>query len=269
VRYHGSILFCGAGVIMNQGIYDLLLQGVFGSAAALFLILMFISAPYGKQERAGWGPGVNMRVGWFILELPAFIGMFWFYWQGEHTLSTAPLILFALFQIHYFHRTFIYPYTLRIKPGSSYRIILLVFGMAFNGVNGALNGWFLSELGTHLHSNAWLVDPRFIVGILLFAAGFFLAKHSDAILGNLRKPGETGYKIPQGGAYRFVSCPNYLGEMLQWTGFAIAGWSLPALAFVCFTAANLIPKALSSHRWYREKFSDYPSSRKAVIPFLL
>jgi 3-oxo-5-alpha-steroid 4-dehydrogenase 1 len=141
--------------------------------------------------------------------------------------------------------------------------------MAFNGVNGALNGWFLSEMGTHLHSNAWLVDPRFIVGILLFAAGFFLAKHSDAILGNLRKPGETGYKIPQGGAYRFVSCPNYLGEMLQWTGFAIAGWSLPALAFVCFTAANLIPKALSSHRWYREKFSDYPSSRKAVIPFLL
>jgi 3-oxo-5-alpha-steroid 4-dehydrogenase 1 len=116
VRYHGSILFCGAGVIMNQGIYDLLLQGVFGSAAALFLILMFISAPYGKQERAGWGPGVNMRLGWFILELPAFIGMFWFYWQGEHTLSTAPLILFALFQIHYFHRTFIYPYTLRIKP---------------------------------------------------------------------------------------------------------------------------------------------------------
>ena len=60
-----------------------------------------------------------------------------------------------------------------------------------------------------------------------------------------------------------------LGEILQWLGFAIAGWSLPALAFVCFTAANLVPKALSSHRWYREHFASYPAERKAVFPFLV
>jgi 3-oxo-5-alpha-steroid 4-dehydrogenase 1 len=253
---------------MEQAIYDWLLLGVFASSVLLFLILMFISAPYGKQERAGWGPGVNMRFGWFILELPSFLGMLWFYWQGEHSLSAAPLILFALFEMHYFHRTFVYPFTLRVKPGASYRVILLLFGIAFNGVNGALNGWFLSQLGTHLHTNAWLLDPRFIGGLLLFLSGFGLAKHSDAILRNLRKPGENGYKIPFGGAYRFVSCPNYLGEILQWTGFAIAAWSLPALAFVCFTAANLIPKALSSHRWYLEQFRDYPADRKAVLPYI-
>ena len=254
---------------MQQTVFDGLLQGVFASALLLFLILMFISAPYGKQERAGWGPGVNMRLGWFILELPAFAGMMWFYWQGEHTLAVAPLILFALWQIHYFHRSFVYPLQLRVKPDARYRVILLVFGMAFNGVNGALNGWYLSQLGTHLHSNAWLLDVRFIAGLALFVSGFGLAKYSDGILRNLRKPGETGYKIPFGGAYRFVSCPNYLGEILQWSGFALAAWSLPALAFVCFTAANLIPKAMSSHRWYRERFADYPSERKAVLPFLL
>jgi len=254
---------------MEQSTYTLLLQCVFGTAALTFLILMFISAPYGKQERAGWGPGVNMRFGWFILELPALASMVWFYWQGSHSLAIAPLILYALFVVHYFHRTFIYPFTLRVKPDARYRVVLLLCGMAFNGANGALNGWFLSESGTHLHSNAWLLDPRFIGGLLLFISGFALAKQSDAILRNLRKPGETGYKIPQGGAYRIVSCPNYLGEILQWSGFAIAGWSLPALAFVCFTAANLIPKAISSHRWYRENFSDYPENRKAIIPFLL
>jgi hypothetical protein len=254
---------------MEQSVYTLLLQGVFAAALAMFLILLFVSAPYGKQERAGWGPGVNMRFGWFILELPAFAGMLWFYCQGEYSLSTAPLILFAIFQIHYFHRTFIYPFTLRVKPDARYRIVLLFFGMIFNAANGALNGWFLSQLGTHLHDNAWLADPRFIGGMLLFAIGFGMAKHSDGILRHLRKPGETGYKIPYGGAYRFVSCPNYLGEILQWTGFALAGWSLPALAFACFTAANLIPKAISSHRWYREQFKDYPVKRKAIIPFVL
>ena len=254
---------------MELATYHFLLLCVFGASLLTFCILMFISAPYGKQEREGWGPGVNMRFGWYILELPAFAGMLYFYWIGEHTLAAAPLMLFALFQIHYFHRTFIYPFTLRVKPEARYKMILLSFGMAFNAVNGALNGWFLSTLATHLHSNAWLLDPRFIAGLLLFGAGFTLAKQSDAILRNLRQPGETGYKIAHGGAYRWVSCPNYLGEILQWTGFALAGWSLPAVAFVCFTAANLVPKAISSHRWYREKFSDYPTERKAIFPFLL
>ncbi len=254
---------------MSPTVYGWLLQAVFAAAFIFFMILMFISAPYGKQERGGWGPGVNMRLGWFILELPSFAGMLWFFWQGEHKAELAPLILFAVFQIHYFHRTFIYPFQLRVKPGAQYKIILLLFGMLFNAANGALNGWFLSQLATHLHSAAWLTDVRFIVGVLMFVGGFALAKQSDAILRHLRKPGETAYKIPFGGPYRFVSCPNYLGEIIQWTGFAIAGWSLPALAFALFTAANLVPKALSSHRWYRENFADYPAERKAVLPFVL
>jgi len=139
---------------MELSTYHFLLLCVFAASAVTFLILMFISAPYGKQEREGWGPGLNMRLGWFVLELPAFAGMLYFYWIGEHAFSTAPLILFALFQIHYFHRTFIYPFTLRVKPDARYKIILLSFGMAFNAVNGALNGWFLSTLAEHLHSNA-------------------------------------------------------------------------------------------------------------------
>lgn len=254
---------------MTPEFYLLLLQAVFASAALMFVILLFISAPYGKQEREGWGPGVNMRFGWFILELPAFAFMLYFYGQGEHKFDIAPLLLFSIFQIHYFHRTFIYPFQIHVKPGSTYRIFLLVCGMAFNAANGALNGYFLSQLATHLYNTSWLTDIRFISGLLLFVVGFVIAKQSDAILAGLRKPGETGYKIPYGGLYRYVSCPNYLGEILQWTGFALAGWSLPALAFVAFTSANLVPKALSSQKWYREKFPDYPKDRKAIIPFLL
>ena len=254
---------------MSTDFYQLLIQLVFLMAASTFLITLFISSPYGKHERDGWGPGIPMRWGWVVLELPSFAFMFLFYLKGEHKFEIAPLILFSLFQIHYFHRTFIYPFTIRVKPGARYRVVLLAAGMVFNAANGALNGWFLSELGTHLHSSAWLSDPRFIAGLIVFAAGFALAKESDAILRDLRKPGESGYKIPYGGGYRYVSCPNYLGEMLQWCGFALAGWSLPAIAFVAFTAANLVPKAIASHKWYKEHFADYPKERKAVIPFIV
>ena len=85
---------------------------------------------------------------------------------------------------------------------------------------------------------------------------------------NLRKPGETGYKIPQGGFYRWVSAPNYFGELLEWLGWAIATWSLAGFSFLVYTAANLGPRAITNHKWYLEKFDDYPEERKALVPFL-
>jgi hypothetical protein len=50
---------------------------------------------------------------------------------------------------------------------------------------------------------------------------------------------------------------------------AIATWSLPGLAFACFTIANLAPRAMTHHRWYRETFPDYPRTRRTLIPFVL
>ena len=57
--------------------------------------------------------------------------------------------------------------------------------------------------------------------------------------------------------------------MLEWVGFAIAAGSLAGWSFAVFTAANLIPRALTHHRWYRKQFPDYPRSRRAVLPFIL
>ena len=46
-------------------------------------------------------------------------------------------------------------------------------------------------------------------------------------------------------------------------------WSLAGLAFAVFTVANLLPRALATHRWYRAQFPDYPPQRRAVVPFLV
>ena len=45
---------------------------------------------------------------------------------------------------------------------------------------------------------------------------------SDQLLVNLRKPGETGYKIPVGGLFDYVTGANFFGEIVEWTGFALA-----------------------------------------------
>lgn len=124
------------------------------------------------------------------------------------------------------------------------------------------------------YSADWLRDPRFWLGTAAFFLGMGVNIHSDSILMNLRKPGETGYKVPRGGAFDWpcggVSGANFAGEILEWTGFAVACWSPEALAFAVFTACNIGPRALQHHKWYLAKFGDeYPTRRHALVPGVL
>lgn len=258
---------------LTPEIFNYLLYTVFAFTVFAFCFLMLLDAPYGKQDGENrskyWGPNISFKLSWVLLEAPVFFAFAIFFFAGDHWLNIAPLILFLLWEGHYFHRTFIYPFTLKAKPGAGFRVVILANGIPLNTLNGLLNGWYISQYGEHLWTTEWLYDPRFIIGIVIFISGFTLTKQSDNILANLRKPGETGYKIPYGGGFKWVSNPHYLGELLQWTGFAIACWSLPALAFVCITASNLLPRAISNHRWYKEKFADYPTDRKMLIPYII
>lgn len=258
---------------LTPALHHAITLAVLGFSLFILCVLFFIDAPYGrsdgKQRSKLWGPIVPTRLGWILLELPVFVCFAVFFFLGNHWQLPVPLILMALFLGHYFHRTFIYPFLIKAKPGAGFRMGILLSGMPLNAANGFINGWYISEYGEHLYHLSWLWDPRFIFGVALFFTGFFLAKQSEKILTNLRKPGETGYKIPFGGGYRFVSNPHYLGEFLQWCGFALACWSLPAFAFAFMTLSNLLPRALSNHRWYLERFPDYPKERKALIPFVI
>jgi hypothetical protein len=57
--------------------------------------------------------------------------------------------------------------------------------------------------------------------------------------------------------------------MIEWTGLALAACTPASIAFLLFTIANLLPRALAHHKWYQQKFADYPKDRKAIIPFIL
>ena len=84
----------------------------------------------------------------------------------------------------------------------------------------------------------------------MWGLGWAVNLHSDQTLLALRRtPGETGYKIPRGGAFELVSAANYCGEILEWLGFAIAAWSAPTAGFSFFTFANLAPRGWAHHQW--------------------
>jgi steroid 5-alpha reductase family enzyme len=173
-------------------------------------------------------------------------------------------IFYLTWMTHYAYRTLIYPFRLS-RSARPFPWIIVFLGFVFQMINAPLCGydvfWLRQDYGL-----AWLGDIRLFVGIGLFGLGFWMNQSADQTLINIRKkfPGE--YKIPEGGMYRWISCPNYLGEILEWTGWAVMTWSVSGLAFSVWTIANLAPRALSHHKWYKKKFAEYPKSRKALVP---
>lgn len=239
---------------------------VFAFAAVTFLLLFFVTAPYGRHVRKGWGPTMPARVAWVVMELPACIGFAAIYLAGPQRAEIVPLILFGLWQWHYVQRTFTFPFRIRVAK-KRLPVLIPFLGFTFNLLNAWVNAVWISRLGDY--GREWLQDPRLWLGTAIFFVGWGINRRHDTLLIALRKPGESDYRIPHGGLFRWVSAPNYLGELIEWTGWAIAGWSLGGLAFAIYTAANLAPRALANHRWYREKFPDYPRERKALIPFVV
>lgn len=237
-----------------------------GMAIVLFPVLLKITAPYGRHSKKSWGPMIGNRKGWIFMELPALLVFSFFVISGGGIKNEVVQIAFFLWITHYINRSLIFP--IRIRT-SNKKIPLSIVGMAFffNLVNGFVNGYWLGFFSDG-YAESWLFDPRFIVGVALFVTGFAINQYYDHQLIKLRKK-NAGYQIPQGGLFRYISCPNFLGEIIEWGGFAVLTWSLPALSFFVWTAVNLIPRAIDHHRWYKSHFEDYPANRKAVFPHLL
>lgn len=201
------------------------------------------------------------------MELPVILVFSWFFWTGEAVKTIPTYVFYGLFMLHYLNRIFIFPFRLKSK-GKQMPLLVAVFAIFFNLFNGFFNGYWFGNL-TPVYDLSWLTDWRFILGVTLFAVGMIINVSSDEKLIGLRKGGKTGYFIPRGGLFNYVSSPNLFGEIIEWLGWAMMSWCLPAFSFALWTIANLIPRAIDHHRWYIRRFDDYPKKRKAVIPFLM
>ncbi len=83
----------------------------------------------------------------------------------------------------------------------------------------------------------------------------------DNFVGNLRKVVfHHGHEGP-----KEIGCEQVF---LDWLTDPVLNGGGAIIDFGCY-GANLIPRALDHHKWYRKEFSDYPANRKAVFPFLV
>ena len=253
----------------GQTVYNGVLIAWFALAAATFISLFFVAAPYGRHARRGWGPTLGDKVGWVVMEAPAPL-LLAAYYVLERPGTVTSLIFLAMWESHYLYRAFLYP--LRVRESQRRMPLSVVaMGFMFNLMNAYLNGRYLFGLSGG-YPATWLADPRFLLGLGLFVWGTLINRRADRTLRRLRRDlsGADGvqYQMPDGGLFRWISCPNYFGEIVEWTGWAIATWSLAGLSFAVWTAANLAPRAWANHRWYLDTMPDYPRERKALVPGL-
>lgn len=233
------------------------------AAPLVFLTLFFVSAPYGRHERRGWGPVLESRLGWLLMEAPASLIMLVMFLlvPGNGVIY----LLLAVWQLHYFHRAFIYPLSLRSR---TMPLLIAAMAFVFNSINATLNGLHFVR-HADWYDTSWLLSANFILGAVFFAAGFYITKRSDSILRSLRRHPDDDYQVPQGFLYRWICCPNYFGECIQWLGWMLMTLSPAALVFFIWTLANLVPRAISHRRWYRQTFAGFPVERRAIVPFIL
>lgn len=241
-----------------------------GSAALIALGVVVLCStqpwPYGKhsQKSAPEAKSLPARAAWFLQELPSFLVPTGILVQQTGLLFRQPeTVLLGLFCVHYFHRTFVYSFLTRGRP---YPAQFLLQGAVFCVANGLLQSYYLIFCAEY--PEEWYTDVRFSLGVFLFILGMGINIQSDYTLRQLRKPGEVTYSIPHGGLFTYVSGANFLGEIIEWMGYALATWSFPALAFAFFSLCFLGLRAVHHHRFYLKMFEDYPKSRKALIPFI-
>lgn len=273
------------------------------------LTMLFFSqvpTPYGRFYKENiWGPTLDEKNAWAIMEATGLVMFLLFYYvYGCNKTSMVPLIFLGMWTFHYINRSLIYPYVIMKQKYKKFPIILVVLGFFYLSMFSYLNAKNVSC--NSKYTDDWIKSPTFIIGTIIFVIGFIINVWADVRLRFLKdknkkednnkvetftfyedgkfnftkmfdssiyfdehEKSKKHYYIPEGGLYNYISSPNYFGEIIEWSGWAIATWSMPGLLFALGAVGCIGIRAIHTHKWYNNSFKDYPKERKALIPFIL
>ena len=255
--------------MLSTQVFNIVLLAMGVMAVVVFVALFFVDAGYGKFYAPKWGPAIDNRLGWMLMEAPVFVAMLLLWWLSDRRADGVRLVFLLLFELHYFHRAFIFPALMRGR--SKMPLSIIAMAVLFNTLNAYMQGgWIFYISPADYYGGDWLTSLPFLAGTALFLFGMSVNIHSDSIIRNLRKPGDTAHYLPRGGMFRWVTSANYFGEFVEWTGFAILTWSLSGAVFALWTFANLAPRAARIYNGYRREFPGELDIHKTkrIIPFI-
>ena len=240
-----------------------------GIAVVVFVSLFFVDAGYGKFYDKKWGPAINNKLGWVLMEAPVFFAMLVLWLCSDRRDDLVRMAFLFLFELHYIQRSFVFPF--RLRGNSVMPLSIILMGVTFNVLNALMQGgWIFYLSPVDYYGPDWLTTPKFIGGFLIFLIGMYINIQSDDIIRNLRKNGDSGHYLPKEGMFRYVTSANYFGELVEWIGFAILTWSWSGAVFALWTFANLAPRASRIYDRSKVEFGNQLDTKKTkrMIPFI-
>ena len=250
-------------------------------AVVTFILQVRKPARYGRHEKHSGRLYIPQRLAHMLSDgIPGVLFFTVLYFVvGRNFANPINIVFYCLFTIHYIHRGIIHPLVMRYG-NSKVSLFIPVAGFVANLLYHYVNVDFISSACFYPD---YYYDPRFIIGVILFIVGFVINRMADTYLAYLRcrknkeeddskavdNDGGGKYFIPECCLFKLVVNPNYLGEGIEWLGWAIATWSLPGLVWWLFTMATFIPRSRHNLAWYRRQFEDFPTYRRGMIPFIL
>ena len=128
----------GAGSLRESSdVFNVAVAGMFVLGALTFTAVSYVVAPYGRHVRKGFGPQIPARYGWIVMESPSTWFFMLVYSWGRNRTDWTPLVLFSLYQLHYWHRVVVYPFRMRSR-GKFLPISVAVAAFSFNIYNSYL-----------------------------------------------------------------------------------------------------------------------------------
>lgn len=240
----------------------------------VFIVLQFVTPAYGMTFNSRWGMSVRSNLGWFIMESPVFFTMLMLYFISLYyhirPFNIVTFVMFVFFEFHYFQRSFVFP--LLMRGQSRMPITIIALGFLFNTTNAVMQGgWLFFFAAQDAYPISWFWSPQFIVGTLIFLFGMVVNIYSDRVIREMRQNDmDNNYYLPHGWPFDRVSSANYLGEVLEWLGFAILTWSVSGLVFLLWTCANIIPRSKQVYLRYTQFFGEEFTSLKRykIFPWI-
>jgi steroid 5-alpha reductase family enzyme len=122
--------------------------------------------------------------------------------------------------------------------------------------------------------------PLTIAGFVVSVGGLILETIADNQKSKQKK--ERPDMVATKGLYKMCRCPNYLGEIIFWTGVFVSGipayqsvgqWIVAVLAYICivfimFNGAQRLEKRQMARYGADEEYNTYANKTPIIIPLL-
>lgn len=171
----------------------------------------------------------------------------------------------AMIVVHFLKReyetVFVHKFSLATMP------VLNIFKNSFHyWVLSGLNiAYWIYAPSSYTAKSSSTIDYINYVGLALYIYGEVSNFIAHQTLSNLRSRGGTERGIPKGYGFDLVTCPNYLFELIAWTGIAIVSKSTATVIFNGIAWAQMHQWAIKKEKALRVEFPDKYQKKKYVL----